>query len=310
MTSGTGPFLTAARGWGIKMAKRTRRTDRAGYWMVLPYFCFLLAFFAYPLIFSIWLTFHDWNIVSPDLPFVGLRHYERLVRDEVFFQALWNTLRFLLINIPLQIVLALLLALALNQPLRGRNFFRGAYFLPVVTSGVVISFLWAWLLSTDDGLINHVLGRIGMEPIPWLTSETWSIPSLAWVAAWKNLGYYVVLFLAGLQSIPRNLYEAARIDGASSWQCFFRITLPLLNPAMLLVVVLSTINGFQLFTEPFIMTGGGPANSSLSVVMLIYKHAFQSLDMGYAATIGLVLALLIFSVSALQRKILEKEPHY
>jgi len=265
---------------------------------------------AYPVLFSVWLTFHDWNLVSPEIPFVGLENYERLLKDDLFFKSLWNTLRFILINIPLQIGLALILAVALNQPLKGRGFFRGAYFLPVVTSGVVISFLWAWLLSTDDGLINGLLQKAGLHPVPWLTSETWAMPSLAWVAAWKNLGYYVVIFLAGLQSIPRQLYEAARIDGATSLQCFFRITIPLLNPAMLLVVILSTINGFQLFTEPYIMTGGGPANSSLSVVMYIYKNAFQSLDMGYAATIGLVLALIILSVSLIQKRLLEKDVTY
>ncbi|MBN2908111.1 sugar ABC transporter permease [Polycladomyces sp. WAk] len=283
---------------------------RAGYWLVLPYVVFLLVFMAYPVLFSVWLTFHDWNLVSPEIPFVGLENYERLLNDDLFFKSLWNTLRFILINIPLQIGLALILAVALNQPLKGRGFFRGAYFLPVVTSGVVISFLWAWMLSTDDGLINGLLQKAGLHPVPWLTSEAWAMPSLAWVAAWKNLGYYVVIFLAGLQSIPKQLYEAARIDGATSLQCFFRITIPMLNPAMLLVVILSTINGFQLFTEPYIMTGGGPANSSLSVVMYIYKNAFQSLDMGYAATIGLVLALIILGVSMIQKRLLEKDVTY
>lgn len=287
-----------------------KRSVRSAYLLIAPYLLFLSVFLIYPIFFSVWLTFHDWNIVSPEIPFVGLENYRRLLGDELFYKALWNTFRFIMINIPLQIVLALLLAVALNQPIKGRGFFRAAYFLPVVTSGVVISFLWSWMLSTDDGIINEVLGWFGIGPIPWLTSETWSIPSLAWVAAWKNLGYYVVIFLAGLQSIPKTLYEAARIDGAGPVQTFFRITLPMLNPAMLLVLVMSTINGFQLFTEPFIMTGGGPANSSLSVVMYIYKNAFQSLDMGYAATIGLALALIILTVSLLQKKLLERDAYY
>ena len=287
-----------------------KRSVRSAYLLISPYLLFLAVFLIYPVFFSIWLTFHDWNIVSPEIPFVGLENYRRLLGDELFYKALWNTFRFIMINIPLQIVLALLLAVALNQPIKGRGFFRAAYFLPVVTSGVVISFLWSWMLSTDDGIINEVLGWFGIGPIPWLTSETWSIPSIAWVAAWKNLGYYVVIFLAGLQSIPKTLYEAARIDGAGPVQIFFRITLPMLNPAMLLVLVMSTINGFQLFTEPFIMTGGGPANSSLSVVMYIYKNAFQSLDMGYAATVGLALALIILTVSLLQKKILERDAYY
>lgn len=287
-----------------------KRSVRSAYLLIAPYLLFLAVFLVYPIFFSVWLTFHDWNIVSPEISFVGLENYRRLIEDELFFKALWNTFRFILINIPLQVVLALLLAVALNQPIKGRGFFRAAYFLPVVTSGVVISFLWSWMLSTDDGIINEVLGWFGIDAIPWLTSEVWSIPSIAWVAAWKNLGYYVVIFLAGLQSIPKNLYEAARIDGAGSVQIFFRITLPMLNPAMLLVLVMSTINGFQLFTEPFIMTGGGPANSSLSVVMYIYKNAFQSLNMGYAATIGLALALIILAVSLLQKKLLERDTYY
>jgi multiple sugar transport system permease protein len=287
-----------------------KRSVRSAYLLIAPYLLFLAVFLVYPIFFSVWLTFHDWNIVSPEISFVGLENYRRLIEDELFFKALWNTFRFILINIPLQVVLALLLAVALNQPIKGRGFFRAAYFLPVVTSGVVISFLWSWMLSTDDGIINEVLGWFGIDAIPWLTSEAWSIPSIAWVAAWKNLGYYVVIFLAGLQSIPKNLYEAARIDGAGSVQIFFRITLPMLNPAMLLVLVMSTINGFQLFTEPFIMTGGGPANSSLSVVMYIYKNAFQSLNMGYAATIGLALALIILAVSLLQKKLLERDTYY
>ena len=287
-----------------------KRSVRSAYLLIAPYLLFLSVFLIYPIFFSVWLTFHDWNIVSPEIPFVGLENYRRLIGDELFYKALWNTFRFILINIPLQIVIALLLAVALNQPIKGRGFFRAAYFLPVVTSGVVISFLWSWMLSTDDGIINEVLGWFGIGPVPWLTSETWSIPSIAWVAAWKNLGYYVVIFLAGLQSIPKTLYEAARIDGAGPVQTFFRITLPMLNPAMLLVLVMSTINGFQLFTEPFIMTGGGPANSSLSVVMYIYKNAFQSLDMGYAATIGLALALIILTVSLLQKKLLERDAYY
>ena len=162
-----------------------KRSVRSAYLLISPYLLFLAVFLIYPVFFSIWLTFHDWNIVSPEIPFVGLENYRRLLGDELFYKALWNTFRFIMINIPLQIVLALLLAVALNQPIKGRGFFRAAYFLPVVTSGVVISFLWSWMLSTDDGIINEVLGWFGIGPIPWLTSETWSIPSIAWVAAWK-----------------------------------------------------------------------------------------------------------------------------
>jgi len=291
------------------LRKEYRSSDKAGYVMVLPYVLHFLIFVAYPLVFAFILVFCKWDIVTP-MEFIGLRNIQRLINDTTFWTAVTNTLKFLVLHIPLQIVLALLIAVVLNGPIKLRGFFRGAFFLPFVISGAVVTILWQQLYSTDAGVFNLVLTKLGLDPVPWLTDPAIAIYSIAVMATWKNIGFYIVLFLAGLQNVPRELYEAASIDGATRPQQFWKITLPLLRPITLLVVMLSTIGGFSLFIEPFVMTGGGPAESTLSVVLYLYKNAFQFLRMGYAATIGFALALMIFLVTLIQRKLLDVEQPY
>ena len=278
----------------------------AGYLMVLPYIVYFLTFVAYPLIFSFVLIFHRWNIVTP-MHFVGLKNFVRLFNDVLFFKAIFNTFVFLVIHIPLQITVALFFAYLLNRVLFLRGLFRAIYFLPVIISGVVVTILWQQLYAYETGLINLVFSSFGLPKVPWLTSPKLAMPSIAIMATWKNVGFYIVLFLAGLQTIPGELYEAAEIDGANAFQKFFKITLPMLNPTIVLVVVLSTIGGFSLFIEPYIMTGGGPMNSTLSAVLYIYNQAFYFNHMGYAATLGFFFALIIFAVVILQRKFIERE---
>ena len=292
-----------------KLQREFRSSDKVGYIMVLPYVLHFLIFVAYPLVFAFILVFCKWDIVSP-MEFAGLRNIERLMRDTTFWTAVTNTLRFLALHIPLQIVLALLIAVVLNGPIKLRSFFRGAFFLPFVISGAVVTILWQQLYSTDAGVFNLVLTKLGANPVPWLTAPSIAIYSIAVMATWKNIGFYIILFLAGLQNVPRELYEAASIDGADKSTQFWKITLPLLSPITLQVVMLSTIGGFGLFIEPFVMTGGGPAESTLSVVLYLYKNAFQFLRMGYAATIGFALALMIFVVTLVQRKLLDVEQPY
>jgi len=292
-----------------RLRKEYRSSDKAGYIMVLPYVLHFLIFVAYPLVFAFILVFCKWDIVTP-MEFIGLRNIQRLMNDTTFWTAVTNTLKFLVLHIPLQIVLALLIAVVLNGPIKLRGFFRGAFFLPFVISGAVVTILWQQLYSTDAGVFNLVLTKLGLDPVPWLTDPAIAIYSIAVMATWKNIGFYIVLFLAGLQNVPRELYEAASIDGATRPQQFWKITLPLLRPITLLVVMLSTIGGFGLFIEPFVMTGGGPAESTLSVVLYLYKNAFQFLRMGYAATIGFALALMIFLVTLIQRKLLDVEQPY
>ncbi|HOV23624.1 MAG TPA: sugar ABC transporter permease [Candidatus Marinimicrobia bacterium] len=280
--------------------------NKTGYLMSLPYILYFCLFIGFPLIFSFILIFHKWNIVTP-MQWVGLRNFYRLFHDVQFFTSIRNTLIFLVIHIPLQIVIALFLAVILNQKIKFKGFFRALYFLPVVVSGVVVTILWQQLYAYETGLLNLLLTRLGITKIPWLTDSRWAMPSIAIMATWKNVGLYIVLFLVGLQSIPHYLYEAAEMDGARSLQQFFHITLPALNNTMVLVVILSTIGGFSLFIEPFVMTGGGPMNSTLSAMLYIYNQAFYFGHMGYAATLGFFFALIILIVVLIQKKIVERK---
>ncbi len=277
-----------------------------GYGFVLPYMVHFLVFIAFPVGFSLVLVFHRWNIIAP-MEFVGLHNFYRLANDTRFFRALGNTLIFLLIHIPLQIAVALFFAELLNRQLRFRGFFRAAYFLPVIVSGVVVTILWQRLFSFDSGLLNRLLVAIGLAKVGWLVDPDLAMPSIALMATWKNVGLYIVLFLVGLQSVPSQLYEAAKLEGATAWQRFRYITLPMMNPTIFLVVVLSTIGGFSLFIEPYILTGGGPLNRTLSAVLYIYKEGFFFYHMGYAATLGFFFALIIMLVVIIQKKLVERE---
>ena len=276
------------------------------YLLVSPYILHFLAFIAFPVVFSIVLTFHKWNIISP-MEYSGLNNYIRLLKDPVFLKSILNTLIFLIIHIPLQIIVALFLAEVLNQKIKLRGFFRAAFFLPVVVSGVVVTILWQQLYGFDTGLLNKMLVTLGFGKVGWLVDPKIAMPSIAIMATWKNVGLYIVLFLVGLQTVPQHYYEAADLEGASHWQKFIKITLPMINPTIFMVVILSTIGGFSLFIEPYIMTGGGPLNSTLSAVLYIYKQGFFYYHMGYSATLGLFFAFIILGVVILQKKFVERE---
>jgi len=290
----------------MKILSKIKNSDKSGYLMVLPYIISFLMFIAFPIVFSFILIFHKWNIVTP-MEWVGLRNFIRLFHDVQFFKAITNTLIFLLIHIPLQIIVALLLAVFLNRKIKFRGLFRSIYFLPVVVSGVVITILWQQLYSFETGLLNNLLNTIGLNKIPWITSPNWAMPSIAIMATWKNVGLYIILFLVGLQGVPNYMYEAADIDGAKDYQKFFYITLPALNSTIVLVVILSTIGGFSLFIEPFVMTGGGPMSSTLSAILYIYNQAFYFGHMGYAATLGFFFAFIILLVVLIQKKFIERK---
>ncbi|MBN1407546.1 MAG: sugar ABC transporter permease [Calditrichaceae bacterium] len=285
---------------------KIKKSQKIGYLMSMPYLISFVLFVAFPLIFSFILIFHKWNIVTP-MEWVGMRNFVRLFQDVLFFKSIGNTLVFLLIHIPLQIIVALLLAVLLNQKIKFRGFFRAIFFLPVIISGVVITILWNQLYNYETGLFNLLLMKIGFTRIPWVNDPSWAMPSIAIMATWKNVGLYIVLFLIGLQGIPKYLYEAAEIDGASPLQQFFHITIPSLNSTMVLVIILSTIGGFSLFIEPFVMTGGGPMNSTLSAMLYIYNQAFYFSHMGYAATLGFFFAFIVLIVVLIQKKIVENK---
>jgi len=276
------------------------------YLLVSPYIIHFFVFIAFPVVFSVVLTFHNWNIISP-MEYIGLGNFVRLFNDQFFFRSIWNTLVFLIIHIPLQIVAALAIAQVLNQKIKFRGFFRAAYFLPVIVSGVVVTILWQQLYGFDSGLLNRLLVSMGLGKVGWLVDPDVAMPSIAVMATWKNVGLYIVLFLVGLQTVPPHYYEAADIEGANKWQKFFKITLPTINPTIFMVFILSTIGGFSLFIEPYILTGGGPLNSTLSAVLYIYKQGFFYYHMGYAATLGFFFAFLILAVVMIQKKFIEKE---
>ena len=276
------------------------------YLLVSPYIVHFLLFVAFPVVFSIVLTFHKWNIISP-MEYTGLNNYVRLFNDKTFIKSMGNTLIFLVIHIPLQIIVALFLAEILNQKLKLRGVFRGAFFLPVIVSGVVVTILWQQLYGFDTGLFNRLLTGVGLNKVGWLTDPGIAMVSIAVMATWKNVGLYIILFLVGLQTVPTQYYEAADLEGANHWQKFFKITLPMINPTIFMVVILSTIGGFSLFIEPYIMTGGGPLNSTVSAVLYIYKQGFFYYHMGYAATLGLFFALIILAVVVIQKKFIEKD---
>ncbi len=286
--------------------KRSQKKKWLPYLLVSPYLIFVVVFVAFPVLFCFYLTFNKWNIISP-MKFIGIDNYSRLFHDRLFWKAIGNTLKFLLLHIPLQLIVSLFLAYLLNQKLRAAAFFRASFFMPVIVSGVVVTILWQQLLGFDGGLINRMLMSIGMHKIGWLVNPDVAIYAIAIMATWKNVGLYVILFLVGLQTVPPQYYEAAKMEGASRWQQFYHITLPMINPTIFMVVILSTIGGFSLFIEPYIMTGGGPLNTTLSAVLYIYKQAFQYYNMGYSATLGFFYALMIMTVVILQKKFIEKE---
>lgn len=276
------------------------------YLLVSPYLLFLLVFVVFPVLFCFYLTFNKWNIIAP-MHFIGLRNYSRLIHDRLFWKAILNTLQFLLLHIPLQLAVSLFLAYLLNQKIKAGAFFRASFFMPVIVSGVVVTILWQQLLGFDTGIINRMFVSLGLGKVGWLTNPNIAIYSIAAMATWKNVGLYVILFLVGLQTVPTQYYEAAKMEGATRWQQFYHITLPMINPTIFMVVILSTIGGFNLFIEPYIMTGGGPLNSTLSAVLYIYKQAFQYYNMGYSATLGFFYAIMIMSVVVLQKRFIEKE---
>jgi multiple sugar transport system permease protein len=282
-----------------------RAEQKSGSLMAAPYGLFLLVFAVYPMVFALVLVFLQWDLVTAPT-FAGIDNVNLLVHDGRFWRAVANTFVFLSIHVPLQIVTALGLAIALNRQLVGRSFWRAAFFLPVVISGAVVAILWSNLYATDVGLINRLLVRIGVAPVPWLTDPTTAMPAIAVMVTWKNVGFYVIIYLAGLQYIPRSCQEAIELEGASAWQRFRYLTLPSLLPQTILVITLSTINGFQLFIEPYVMTGGGPLRRTYSVVLYLYTNAFAYQKMGYAATIGVALALIIGIVVLIQRRVIGK----
>jgi multiple sugar transport system permease protein len=281
------------------------RSGRVALWFVAPALLVIGVFFFLPVLAALALSVTDFDIYAladwRNLRLVGLRNYVELLRAPLFWQALGNTLYFVAAGVPLSIAASLGAALLLHsRAARFKAFFRTALFAPVVTTLVAAAVVWRYLFNTRYGWLNYALGGIGISPIDWLGDPHWAMPAIIVFAVWKNFGYNMIILLAGLQAIPAELYEAARIDGASIWRQFRDVTLPMLSPMLLMVGILTVAGYFQLFAEPYVMTQGGPLQSTVSVLYLMYEEGFKWWNLGSASAVAFVLFLLIFAVTLLQ----------
>jgi multiple sugar transport system permease protein len=281
-----------------------------GMLFVAPYVLFLATIYAYPLVLAVWISFHDYFFTAPGIkvprPFVGLDNYTSALTDPAVRQAFRNVGVFLIINVPLTVVLALVLAVALNRAARARTFLRVSFYVPYVTASVAVVAVWLFLFS-GGGLVNNLLGPLAPNP-SWLINSALAMPSIAIFVAWKQLGFFILLYLAALQNVPKELYEAASVDGANAWRSFRSVTVPGVRSATTLVVILATITGANMFTEPYLLTnGGGPDGASTSPVLLIYQKGIQQQNPDVAAAIGVLLVLVVMCISLVNRYLLERE---
>ncbi|MFC8600075.1 carbohydrate ABC transporter permease, partial [Isoptericola sp. NPDC057191] len=276
-----------------------RRNALIGWTFVLPNFLGFAVLTLVPVLAVFYLSLTGWNVFGK-APWVGLDNYTRMVGDASFHRALLNTLYYSGLHIPLTLVASLSLALLLNQKLRGVAFFRTAAFFPYITSMVAIAVVWNMLFSPKSGPINQFLGLFGIDGPGWTTSATWAMPAVVLVGVWREMGYFMVLFLAGLQTIPRELYEAGRMDGAGAWQRFWNITLPCLRPTMFFVTVILTIGSLKVLDLILLLTDGGPGQATLVLSQYIYKKGFVENDFGYASAVSVALFLLCLLVTGVQ----------
>jgi len=285
----------------------TDRKIQNNFWAVLfllPSLAGLLTFLVGPMVASFGLTFYEWDPLIPTkFTFLGLKNYIDLVNDKAFLNAFTHTLQFIGGYIPLVFVTGLSAAVLLNQKIRGQIFFRGALFMPVISAWVAVALMWTWIFNPKYGIVNYLLGFIGIHGPAWLFDPHWAMPAIVLTSVWKDTGFVMILFLAGLQNIPQEYYEAAMLDGATNWQKFWRITMPLLSPTMFFTLVISLINSFQVFDQVWIMTEGGPAGSTSVLVEQIVNQSFKYGRMGYAAPISWVLFIVVFVVTIAQNKL-------
>ncbi|MGI6565784.1 MAG: carbohydrate ABC transporter permease [Limnochordia bacterium] len=251
-----------------------------------------------PVVVSLWYSFTDYDVVSQP-QFVGLENYKAMVADPLFWKSLVNTVYYAGVSLPLRLILALFFAFLLNQKFRGMAFFRTVFYLPSVTAGVAIALLWTWVFEPTFGVVNNVLRWLGIAGPTWLGSPQWAMPAVIIAGVWQ-MGQQMLIFLAGLQTVPTQLYEVAELDGASSWQKFRSVTLPLISPIVFFNLVVGWIQAFQVFEKVYIMTGGGPVNATMVIVMYLYKRAFTFLQMGYGSAVAWALFIIIFGLTLLQ----------
>ena len=301
-----------AREAGTASSAHRWRQDLTGWAFAAPFVILFGIFLAFPILASFALSFTSFGLRDLQNPigtnFVGLDNYARVFATPRFWTSLFNTAYFVVVGVPVTLALGLVIANALNRGItRFRTAFRVGYYLPVITSIVAIAVVWRFLLNPDVGLVNMLLSGIGIRGPAWLGDPAFAMPSIIAMAVWRNLGFAMVVFLAGLQAIPSELYEAGSIDGAGRWQLFRHITIPMLRPTILFMVVITTIGYLQLFEEPFVMTDGGPLDKTLSVTMYMYQEAFRFFHQGYASAIAYILFVIVAIVAFLQFKFLRSD---
>lgn len=288
----------------------TSRSRWSTFILLSPWIVTFIAFSLYPVAYSLYLSFTKYDPLAGISPqFIGLSNYIEIMNDPTFWQAVKNTIIFVVGTIPVTTAIAIILAVFLNQKIKFRSFFRASYFVPVMTSVVVISTIFTYIYS-PYGLLNSLLNLFGIPGKNWLLNTNFALPAIMVMMIWASFGYYTVLFLAGLQNIPEEIYESAAIDGANTVQTFFRITLPLLRPMLIFALVINTIRSFQIFSQIFVMTQGGPLGSTRTIVYYLYNMGFQKFRMGYASGIAYLLFILILIFSVIQMKSLSYEEQF
>jgi multiple sugar transport system permease protein len=290
---------------------RQMRKNWSAYMFIAPGMIHFLIFTLFAVGFAFYISFHDWNIIKPDKPFVGLDNYLRLFEDKRFIRSVINTFTFM-IGVPLNLIVGLSVALLLNTKVRGQALFRTMFYIPVVTPLVVSAIIWKWVYQGDYGLLNYYLLKFGIihEKIFWLADPNLALPALILMGVWGGTGATMVIYLAGLQAIPEDFYDAAKVDGASGWQRLIHITIPLLRPTTFFLLITGIIGAFQIFTEVYIMTNGGPLSRTSTIGYYLYVNAFRELDMGYATAMAFVLFAMIFVFTVIQWKYTRGDVEY
>lgn len=291
------------------MKKKNRlQNNLTGYAFLSPALILLTIFLIIPVIMVFYYAFTDYYMLTPDArQFVGLSNFMKLAQDPTFLKSILNTSKFVIWIIPVQLGLALGMALIVNKPRKGNMFYKIAFFAPVVMSLAVISILWLYLLNPNNGLLNALLNKIGIASQPFLTSPKQAMYAIIMVSAWQGAGYQMLLFLGGLQNIPRDVYEAAEIDGFTKFQQFRYITMPLLKPTALFILLTTLISAFKLIVQPMVMTQGGPMNSTMTMVYYIYQKGFTDRMVGYSSSIALVFTTFIGLITLIQRRVLKED---
>jgi len=293
-----------------KMGKMARREELAFWLFILPWFIGFIVFSGGPIVASMGISLTEYSILQPPR-FIGLENYNLLFNDELFYRSVFNTVYYVGVSVPLGVTLAFLMAIALNQKLRGQTWFRTIFYLPSVVSGIAVALLWGWLLNPDFGLINYMLSLVGIQGPKWLYSTTWAMPSIILMSLW-GVGGSMVVFLAGLQGIPEHLYEAAELDGAGEWGKFWNVTIPMISPVIFFNMIVTIIFAFQIFDQVYIMTSGkgGPANATLVYVLYLYRQGFEYFKMGYASALALILFLIILGITVFQFAVARRWVYY